>query len=173
MKRSLLAGSDSKSISSESTHFSNECNTFYYLEKNLRMCTQTCTFAGIIFTWNWWWGSCESASLSSLYVWGYLAYTVLERINCLYKILSFSMTFNIMVVKEKLFGCPVYWQNHSMGRAKQRLLLTSATGSAAIVPGTTGNQATDPPCGSWHYKLEKHLTLLKSNRQAKRDGSKA
>lgn len=31
MKLNLLAGDDSKGTSSESTHFLNECNTFYLL----------------------------------------------------------------------------------------------------------------------------------------------
>lgn len=43
--------------------------------------------------------------------------------------------FSFMLQKEKFFGCPICLQNPSMGRAKQRLLLTSATGYRAIVPG--------------------------------------
>lgn len=74
-----------------------------------------------------------------------------------------------MLQKEKLFGCPICWQNPAGEEQSRGSCWHQQQGTEQLC--WVGWY--DPPRGSRHCKLEKHLTLLKSSRHAKRGGSKA
>lgn len=155
-------------MTAKSTHFLNECNTFYLLfgvkphDVNLlkHAPLQGSSSPGVG----------DEAAVAVPHCPFPLFGDVCLTLLLVYTSFSSSHgTFSFMLQKEKLFGCPICWQNPAGEEQSRGSCWHQQQGTEQLC--WVGWY--DPPRGSWHCKLEKHLTLLKSNRHAKRGGNKA